>query len=180
MSDAHVGAVFGLEVTRSQREVLIALAHHAHRRDGDGAKPSIGRISWMTDLGERQVKRVLKDLRDAGLIEVSAEARQHTPTTYRLTLDQGTEKQPFVDSRGDIRKSPLSEIPRGDISTSRGDISAPRGDIQDVTRTYEHMNKRSREKTARERSPADVVNEHTERERERSRRYATEVKAIAA
>jgi hypothetical protein len=137
MSGKLMGALFGLELTKAQRAVAIALADHGND-DGSSIFPSLGLVAWKVELSERQVQRILRKLEQIGLLVKVAEASQHRPVEYRMHVS-ATPARPAYDPnpRGDTQMSPLKgrhvpaeENGRGDISTLRGDISSPRGDTQ--------------------------------------------------
>jgi hypothetical protein len=119
------GEVYEYEFKHGEQAVLLAMADHA-QDDGSDCYPSIGRVAWKIGYGERQVKRVIKDLRKRNILIEVAPPRQHRPTEYRINLSAATPKSPFK-SRGDICDTDDS---RGDICDSPGVTSdASRGDI---------------------------------------------------
>lgn len=92
------------------KHVLVALAWHAND-EGTNCYPSIQRLSTMTQLGERQVQRILKDLRESGEVEVVTKERGwRTPRYYlkgcherRLGVTSTTLRN---GSRGDTDNTP--------------------------------------------------------------------------
>ena len=124
MSVLQMGMVWRLKLPHNQAWVLMALADHAHD-DGSRCFPGVTHLAWKTGYGERQVRRVLRDLRAAGLIEAVAYQYGGTrPTEYHLYLDRGVQK-PFIRSwmggdkmsgppvTGVAGLSPLSKTARG-------------------------------------------------------------------
>lgn len=119
------GEVYEYEFKHGEQAVLLAMADHA-QDDGSDCYPSIGRVAWKIGYGERQIKRIIKDLRRRKILVEVAPPRQHRPTEYRIDLSAATPKSPFK-SRGDICDTDKS---RGDICDSSGVTSdASRGDI---------------------------------------------------
>lgn len=139
MSGKVSDAVWGLVLSRAQREVLIAMAGHASD-NGTGCYPSVRLLAWKTDLSERQVQRVLRDLEAQGLIMAVGNAKggRGLTTEYHIRLENGIPKPPL---KGDVIVSPL-EPEKGDIldqngdiivspiPSEKGDISGQKGDIQ--------------------------------------------------
>jgi len=134
-----MGQVFGLKLSRSERDVLVALADHAND-DGTSARPSVGLLAWKIGLSPRQVQRVIGQLEKRGLITAVAHRNggRGRATEYRIDLSHA-ERKPLYNSRpkDDIRPSPFIEK-KGDISdpervtsgVEKGDISSAKGDIQ--------------------------------------------------
>ncbi len=97
MSVEQMGIVWKLRLPHNQAWVLMALADHAHA-DGTECFPGVRLVAWQTGYGERQVRRILYDLRSDGIIEAVAYAAGGTrPTKYVLHLDRGVRKEPRSD-----------------------------------------------------------------------------------
>ena len=128
------GLVWELDLTHSQQSILLAMADHAEH-DGSQVFPSIALIAWKTGYSKRQVKRVIGELRELGILILVKEANRYRPREYRIDVSAGKQKAPF---RGDI-VSPLDveKDIRGDIAESARDDSAEsaRGDIAVSPRT---------------------------------------------
>jgi Helix-turn-helix domain len=118
VSASLMGSVYGIELSHPQQAILLAMADHA-QDDGTDVFPSIARLAWKTGYDDRQVKRIIKDLRAEGVLVEVAPPAQHRPTEYRIDLEAATKKPSFESKKA-----------RGDIS-DRGDIGDPRGDISD-------------------------------------------------
>lgn len=114
MSIRLMAQVWEIKVTRTQQSILLAMADHAND-EGRHCYPSVPYLAWKTDYSERQVQRTLKELRDAGILEVTKEASRYQPTEYRIRLDRAQPKVPF---RGDTDDTP-AEI-RGDTHVTPG------------------------------------------------------------
>jgi hypothetical protein len=138
MSGLISGAVWDLKLSRSDREVLLALADYAED-DGTRVYPSVGRLAWKTDLSERQIQRALANLRERGLIvpvRYASGGKGHA-TEYRIDLSKGELKPAYAaDQKGDVIVSPFEEV-NGDVIVSplpgsKGDISSKlstKGDV---------------------------------------------------
>lgn len=126
MSGLLMGAVHGLKLPRSQRDVLIAMADHADDFGGQ-VFPSVSHIAWKTDYDRRTVQRAKRDLESLGVLVEVAPASRHRPVEYRIDLSKAPKKplyrRPPAESRGDI----LSPLPNlgATFDESRGDIAVP-------------------------------------------------------
>jgi DNA-binding transcriptional ArsR family regulator len=93
MSIALMTEVWKLDLPATETLVLLAIADHANDPDGL-AWPSVWTVACKARLSERQAQRVLRKLRDAGLLEVvergGKSGLQRDTTVYRLRLDRGT------------------------------------------------------------------------------------------
>lgn len=89
MSIQLMTLVFNSALPPGQKLVLLALADHADDF-GEHCFPSVARVGRKASLSERQVQRVLSDLRAGGLLEVIAEATRYEPTHYRIRGDKLT------------------------------------------------------------------------------------------
>jgi helix-turn-helix protein len=125
MNRSAMERVWSLDLAHSQQAVLLALAWHAGA-DGGSIFPSLGLVAWRSGYSVRQVRRIVADLRAAGLIEVVAGARDHRPTEYRLSLENGTQKPPYRPDRADNmsgRRADNLTSRRADNLTERADIA---------------------------------------------------------
>jgi hypothetical protein len=112
-----------LALPRPQKEILRCLADHANGETGR-CDPSVPFMAWETDYSERQVQRILGDLKAAGIVE-ALERPGETPW-YVLHLDRAPQKAPFVREGRKARRarpggdktSPLTSVGRGDTATS--------------------------------------------------------------
>ncbi len=97
MSIEQMTAVWALELPHNKAWVLMALADHAWD-DGTNCFPGVRRVAWKTGYGDRQVRRVLHDLREDGLIKAVAFGYGGSrPTKYTLHLDAGAKKSPLPE-----------------------------------------------------------------------------------
>lgn len=85
-----------IEVTRPQQLVLLAMAENA-RDDGTQCYPSVDLIAWKAGYKPRAVSDILRELRDAGIIELVRPAADHRPTEYALHLDRAPRKPAFEE-----------------------------------------------------------------------------------
>lgn len=96
MSIRLMSMVWEIQLAASQKSVLLVLADHA-RDDGSKCYPTVGLISWKTEINERTVQRILHDLKNLGIIE----AKQHEDggrgyaTEYQIHLDKAVLKTPL-------------------------------------------------------------------------------------
>jgi len=133
MSAKIMGMVWDLVLSPAERSVLLAMADHADH-DGNNVRPSVALIAWKTDYSERQVQRIIGDLRKDGLLVLVRGATPTTPNHYRIDIAAGKQKPAFVPAtrgRQDVtpRVDKMSPQDRGD-KMSPGDIAmSPRGDI---------------------------------------------------
>lgn len=127
MSVKQIGLVWEHEFERMSQQVALALADHADD-SGGSIRPSISRLEWKTGISNRQIKRILKDMRKSGLLVIERKAAQHRATEYRFEWSRAVKKQQFSDWLNAHRSSS-----RGDslspLESSSGDI----GDIPEVT-----------------------------------------------
>ncbi len=109
MSVRMMSKVFGLDVDPAEKLLLLALADHADD-DGHNCWPSVPYLAWKTSLSDRHVRRMMKSLRDKGvLIPVEREGggRQRS-VIYQMDLGPLPAKEPLKrESKG---LSPVDEI----------------------------------------------------------------------
>ncbi len=126
MSVLQQAMVWRLKLPHNQAWVLMALADHAHD-DGSRCFPGVGQLAWKTGYGARQVRRILHDLREDGIIEAVAfvHGGRGRATEYTLYLTRGIMKASYVADRGDPVKDDILTLALGgkaDISDTKGDI----------------------------------------------------------
>lgn len=95
MSAKVMGQVYDYKLPHGEQTVLLAVADHADH-DGEHAFPSVPLIAWKINYTERQVRRLMKQLRDRGVLVVTAKSKRHKPTEYRIVLNSLTRKAPRV------------------------------------------------------------------------------------
>ena len=96
MSVKASGRVWELDLTHTQRLVLLAMVDHADH-EGCNIFPSIGLIAWKTSYSPRQVQRTIKELVDAGLLIVEDEGGgRGAATLYRFDMTVGSLKPPYA------------------------------------------------------------------------------------
>lgn len=110
MSAKQMGMVWDLDLPLNQQAVLLALADHANH-DGSEARPSISFIAWKTGQSEPTVKRMLRALRDSGIIEATKypNGGRGKCVVYQLHLDRGPKKEPYEHPEKGINLTPFSE-----------------------------------------------------------------------
>ena len=104
--------VWGLDVPHHEQAVLLALADHADDHGGN-VYPSIGYVAWKLGYSERQVHRIMADLRQRNVIVVTRAARGKFPAHYRLEFGNLPIKDPYRP-RSSGPSSPASGGPDGD------------------------------------------------------------------
>ncbi len=129
MSVKVMSAVWELNLPQNQKLVLLAFADHA---DDDGVcYPSVGRIAWKTGISERQVQRIVKKLRAAGLVVLlrNAQGGRGNAAVYQVQPKKGVKLSPFagMGDSGDIlseSKGCHSQQERVTSGDQKGDIAA--------------------------------------------------------
>ncbi len=101
MSVKIMAQVWELDLPQNEKLVLLALGDHA---DDEGVcYPSVARIAWKTGMSERQVQRIGKKLRAAGLIVLMKHGQggRGNPAVYRIKPQKGVKLSPFRDEKCD-------------------------------------------------------------------------------
>jgi hypothetical protein len=98
MSVKQMALVWELDLPANKKFILLAYADHADE-DGEHVFPSLGRIAHKTGYSRDQVRRISKDLKDAGLMELVKDATPTQAAEYRLLLEGGG-KLPPLRKRG--------------------------------------------------------------------------------
>jgi hypothetical protein len=122
MSIRLMALVWEYQFTRPEQSIMLALADHA-QDDGSNVFPSVARIAWKTDYSDRQVQRIMRDLETKGILVAVKHVdggRGHA-TEYRILLEKGVKKSPFIP-KGDMARK------KGDIVDAKGDILSAKGD----------------------------------------------------
>jgi hypothetical protein len=127
MSVKVMSAVWELDLPQNQKLVLLAFADHA---DDDGVcYPSVGRVAWKTGVSERQVQRIVKKLRAAGLVVLlrNAQGGRGNAAVYQVQPQKGVKLSPFagMGDMGDI----LSESKGCHLEQERVTSGDKKGDI---------------------------------------------------
>jgi len=87
--------VWGLDLTKIETLVLIALADHAN--DDAVCYPSRDRITWKTGLHRSTVSEIIKRLEARQIIRTLRKGNQFTQSSiYKLQLQNAPRKKPFV------------------------------------------------------------------------------------
>lgn len=112
MSVRIMSAVWDLDLPQGEKIVLLALADHA---DDDGVcYPSIDRIGWKCGYSRSSVKRRLRNLQEAGVLDVVEPGTGRGNTTvYRVLPGGGVKLTPFRE--------------RGSSGTERGSNQTVKG-----------------------------------------------------
>ena len=97
MSVRVMSGVWEVDLEHGAQGLLLALADHA---DDDGRRcyPSVPYLAWKTGYSESQVRRIMKQLRESGLIVPVANENggRGNPVEYVIHLEKGSKKPPFI------------------------------------------------------------------------------------
>lgn len=112
------------EFPYNQQLIMLSLADHANDR-GEKIFPSIARQAWKTGYSERQVGRILKELRDVGILIIVKKAYRGRPTEYKIDWSKAKKKEKFRYANLDTlsENGVTSEDSSKDISKNKGDIA---------------------------------------------------------
>src|SRR3989304_4649412 len=116
MSIKLMSQVWEKELSHAEQSILLALADWADD-NGERIFPSIARVAWKTGYEERQVQRIIKNLRAQQILVVIKNAAVHYPNEYCINLSKATNKVAFEEWQAE-----------------RGVISSGRGVIHDTSR----------------------------------------------
>lgn len=122
---AWIDAVAGSPVSTSAKAVALAMVTHADYATGENMHAGNARLAAMSGLSDRQVRRCVGELRDAGLIAwdgvptVPGRARK-----YQLTIPNGGHGCPVNNPE---RRSPMSAVEAGtaDMGDRNGGHTRP-------------------------------------------------------
>lgn len=131
MSVRLMGEVWGLDVDHARLLILLALADHADDK-GRNIYPSLNLVAWKTGYSKRQVRSVVRGLREEGALIVVKRASWHRPTHYRLDLGKLPQKAPL--EREELSSSlensgGKSEALRGETASSREEMFSNRAEV---------------------------------------------------
>jgi DNA-binding MarR family transcriptional regulator len=94
VSVKQMGMVWELDLPPNHKIVLLAYADHADD-DGGSVFPSLGRIAHKTGYSKDQVRRISRELADAGLMEKVQDATPRRGAEYELHLERGSKLLPL-------------------------------------------------------------------------------------
>lgn len=123
-----MGKVWRTDLPPTTKLVLLAVADHASR-DGTNAWPSLATLSEMSGVSVRQVRRILRDLEERGMLEVEDQRGGTTdtrpdrrPNRYTVVLDGRTSMSARAAEREDIGvtngRTPMSAEPSLEPTTT--------------------------------------------------------------
>ena len=97
MSVRVMSEVWELDLEHGCQGVLMAMADHADD-DGTNCYPSVPYLAWKTGYSESQVRRIMKQLREAEIIVPVANegGGRGNPVEYRIRIEKGSKKTPFI------------------------------------------------------------------------------------
>jgi hypothetical protein len=144
------GQVWFRDVRGSERDVLLALADHAHD-DGTEIRPSMEYLAWKVGVGKRQAQRIVSSMRDRGALIVVRESTRYEPTHYRMDLEALPLKAAFERPKSDMTSMSSLNEGRDDRSTGSGVTDpADRGDTQMSPESSKETSQESSTSSARE------------------------------
>ena len=110
MSASAQTAVWNADLDRATKYVLVCMADHADHIGGN-IRPSIELIAWKSQYNERQVRRIIRDLEEAGILvrENAGTGGRAKATEYRLDFEKLPQRPQFVRGKADIVTSGYSE-----------------------------------------------------------------------
>lgn len=132
--------VWESDLSRPQMLVLLAMADWADDH-GEGVYPSVNRVAWKTGYEPRQIRRILAQLRKAGLLIRVRAPENGRGVEYTIALHQLPKKESFKDwlarhkaagedmsdtdeeQEGEVKMTPLSP------ETGGGGLSRPPGGV---------------------------------------------------
>lgn len=121
MSVKQMAMVWDLDLEPNHKIVLLAYADHADD-DGDNVYPSLGRMAHKTGYSTDQIRRISRQLVEAGLMElVEKGVGRGKPHRYRLTLEKGS-KLPSFKSKAEKVASAKEKVAPEPI---KGGIAMP-------------------------------------------------------
>ena len=111
MSVRLMAAVFDLEISSTEKLVLLAMADHA-RDDGTGCYPSIELLARKTSQSRRGVQKIMRRLEEErGLIAPSQISRGRRSTEYKITLENREPRSLFARPSNREPGSSVQRIP---------------------------------------------------------------------
>jgi len=119
-----------LDLSSNRKFVLLELADHADP-DGGHVFPSQGFIAMRTGYSTRQIRRILHELEDLGLIEPVAHGKggRGMATEYHLHLDASTNEKAVKLSGFTDSKTRTSATQKADIHDIKADIHDIKEDV---------------------------------------------------
>jgi hypothetical protein len=142
-----MGAVFELEISASEKLVLLAMADHA-RDDGTGCYPSVETLARKTSQTRRGVQKIMRKLEEnRGLIEPSKVSRGRRTTEYRIIL--GNREQGSLLVSGGNREPGSSQPRTRKHSTANQETRNREPGSPEPLRTVIEPSKEPRPQTAR-------------------------------
>lgn len=102
MSVRAMARVWGLDLDKPEKFLLLAMADHADD-DGGDIFPSVGRLAWKTGDSSRNVRRLLRRLEQRGVLIVEAPGGGRSKRTglgfttrYRIDFTKADNLSPYT------------------------------------------------------------------------------------
>lgn len=122
MSIEAMLAIWDLDLDHNEQAVALALANHANEL-GERMYPSLNRVAWRTGYSHDSVKRIVRRLREKGvLILVSTGHRGHA-AEYRFDYSAVPRKAPY--RKGGEYDTPIGGKGGESVPGKGGDIAPP-------------------------------------------------------
>ena len=95
-------AVWNSDLDRASKYVLIAMADHADHL-GENVRPSLSLIAWKTGYDERQVRRIVRQLEETGVLvrESDGTGGRAVATEYRIDFRALPKRPPYRSQKAD-------------------------------------------------------------------------------
>ncbi len=138
MSGKIAGRVWDLDLPHGEKYVLLAMADHADHQ-GCNIHPSIGLIAWKTDYSERQVFRIIQELRTKGLLVLEEDNYGSGIRSNRYRIDfTNAPFKPDFRGRDEPKKRPKSRRTPDMMSPlhPRGPLTKPKRTPDTIESSY--------------------------------------------
>lgn len=106
MSVKQMALVWEHDFEHNDMLVMLALTDHADH-DGGSIFPSVDRIAWKTAYSEKQVRNIIKGLRERGVLVIVAKSTPTRPNEYRIDWTTVKKKPAY---RGVKITTPISGV----------------------------------------------------------------------
>jgi hypothetical protein len=93
ISYKHLNKIFEREFTHGQRLVLIGLCRYADK-EGGNIYPSMARLAYDINYSEKQVKRIIKELREKQVL-IAMGKKKAGNIIFRLEIENAAPKESY-------------------------------------------------------------------------------------
>lgn len=157
--------VYAADLTHSQQRVAICLAKHAQTDYGD-IRPAVDTIARQLNVEPRHVRRVVKELRELGVIE-AVDERPGRVVNYRLSIERWPLREDWGECLGEHRRNQVHaelERLRPDLEPFDPSTAKPRAKRSGVT--FQATTPDIPARKARKRSPLPGQKGHPNKQQE--------------